>query len=228
MEESCTPPMLQLCPSDASDAAFWSSLNVATPTCLPSPVTSRHANPSFFNSTPPPVTPSRRFAFVQEEWDACGGGDDEDDGTIGLQLESPDDDCAMPWSKANSQNSFLSRGAVFSSFAHAVEAACSPEDMSCATTADGASDGCNACDSYEWSSLQSGFIPPQRGAAALSPPLPSVAESEPVFVTRSGRKVKPKKLSLSPPLRPALAPASPSLLPLAHAISKKSRRSSRS
>jgi hypothetical protein len=58
------------------------------------------SSPSFFNSTPPPVTPSRRFAFVQEDWDACGGGgDDEDDGAISLQLESPDDDCAMPWSK---------------------------------------------------------------------------------------------------------------------------------
>jgi hypothetical protein len=83
-----------------------------------------------------------------------------------------------PISSARSHNSFISRGAVFSSFAHAgdithlphhhyhlrciplvldivtlcaVEAACSPEDMSCATTADGASDGCNACDSYEWS-----------------------------------------------------------------------------
>jgi hypothetical protein len=94
---------------------------------------------------------------------------------------APQTACLKPLSSANSHNSFLSRGAVFSSFAHAgdithplhhyclrctplvldivtlcaVEAACSPEDMSCATTADGASDGCNACDSYEWSAAAS-------------------------------------------------------------------------
>lgn len=149
-----------------------------------------------------------------------GGGDDEDDDGIGLQ--SPDDDCAMPWSKASSHKPF--RAAVFSHFTYAGEAACSPEDMSCATTTDGASDGCNGYDANEWSNLRPSFIPPQRCAAALSLPLPTVAEIGPVFVTRSGRKVKPKKLSLSPPLRAVLAPASPPPLPLAHAISKKTSK----
>ena len=196
---------------------------------------------------------------------------------------APQTACLKPLSSANSHNSFLSRGAVFSSFAHAgdithpphhyclrctplvldivtlcaVEAACSPEDMSCATTADGASDGCNACDSYEWSDAASYHRQPRvtfvqeqpsirfhpasaRRRGAVTPPPKRRrertgvchairAQSTPclsnarhtLHTTRHTSQVKPKKLSLSPPLRPALAPASPSLLPLAHAISKK-------
>jgi hypothetical protein len=101
------------------------------------------------------------------------------------------------------------------------------------------------------SSIKVGYIRPL--ITELPPPLPTVVEfAEAQFVTRSGRKVrcaahatsrtlhitrhtlhvtrhmpqvKPKKLSLSPPLRPMSAPATlPALLPtlaLEHTISKK-------
>lgn len=230
MEESSAPPNVQLCPSDPPDSAFWSCLNVATPTCLPSPLHSRHnANPSFFSSmTPPPVTPSCRLSFSPImgscDWDGGddGGGDDGcgDDECDVLGLHDGDDG-AMPWSKGALNWPLMSRQRF-----HADESACSPEDMSCATTADGASDGCNACDAFDWANVRSGYIQPFHAASALSPPLPSVAEANPAstVITRSGRKVKPKKLSLSPPMRAmsSAAPPPPLLLPpLHHTISKK-------
>jgi len=231
MEEAATLCMTQHCTPEASDSAYWSCLNVSTPTCLPSPMSSRHnANPSFFSSlTPPPVTPARRCDFAAigdgEEWNLGDDREDSlDDGE--MCLESPDDDSVMPWSKAGAYKPFLSRGRLFAS-THAVESACSPEDMSCATTADGASDGCNAADTFDWADLRSGYIQPLRVASAPPPPMPTVAEEcGPMLVTRSGRKVKPKRLSLSPPLRALSAPAPPPLLllPTSRTISKKAHK----
>lgn len=147
----------------------------------------------------------------------------------GAGLQSPGDEGAMPWSKAAGAyyKPFISHGRLFAS-THA-DSACSPEDMSCATTADGASDGCTQCDTFDWANLRCGYIHPLRVSSAL-PPLPTVAETGSAgggggcsVITRSGRKVKPKKLSVSPPLRSlgALPPPPPLLLPLSHTISKR-------